>query len=136
MAPGVLFVASSTLEDGKLSGEDFCDWYENTHIQEVTALSGVTGAVRYQAIDGLSALGQQLPWLTLYEMPDLNFKDSAEFKGLDGQSKPDAALLERIFKHARFDTRFLELVVDHQIEGGNQGMYSADLREDHLEKHC
>lgn len=32
-----------------LTPERFCEWYENTHIQEVTALRGVPGAVRWEA---------------------------------------------------------------------------------------
>jgi hypothetical protein len=49
-------------------------------------------------------------WLTIYEMNDVDFRESAEFRGLDGQSKPKDDLLERIFKNAMFETRFGELL--------------------------
>jgi hypothetical protein len=42
----------------------------------------------------------------VYEMSDIEYKDSAEFKALDGQSPPSQELLDGIFKNARFDTRF------------------------------
>jgi hypothetical protein len=43
-------------------------------------------------------------------MPDINYRDTDEFKGLDGQSEPEERLLEAIFKKSRFDTRFYEEV--------------------------
>jgi len=58
-------------------------------------------------------------------MPSLSYRESAAFKGLDGQSEPGAELLEGIFKCARFDTRFYEEVQDFRpeksarVEGGN-----------------
>ncbi|KAL5376798.1 hypothetical protein DPSP01_010209 [Paraphaeosphaeria sporulosa] len=94
-----------------LTPERFCDWYENTHIQEVTALKGVPAAVRWEAAHpqpSPSAWSVAAPWLTIYEMPDISYRDTAEFKGLDGQSPPKDALLHEIFEQARFDTRFYE----------------------------
>jgi hypothetical protein len=43
---------------------------------------------------------------TVYEMPNVEYKDSVDFRALDGQSPPSQDLLESIFKNARFDTRF------------------------------
>lgn len=122
MAPGILFVASATLSDD-LPSDKFCDWYENKHIQEVTALSGVTGAVRYEQIDGVQSIGQDKPWLTTYELPDLDFKDSDEFKALDGQSTPNKELFETIFKNAAFDSRFYEMKMDHHVDGVGEGVF-------------
>ncbi|KAJ4295009.1 hypothetical protein N0V90_007017 [Kalmusia sp. IMI 367209] len=88
MAPGVLWVSSHISPPSQVpSGVDiltsgkFCNWYENTHIQEVTALPGVPRAARYEA---------------------------KEFRGLDGQSRPSEELLKGVFEQARFDTRFYE----------------------------
>ncbi|KAF2439030.1 hypothetical protein P171DRAFT_340638, partial [Karstenula rhodostoma CBS 690.94] len=94
-----------------LTPERFCDWYENTHIQEVTALGGVPGAVRWEAVHPQPtshAWSAAAPWLTVYEMPDVAYRNTPEFKGLDGQSPPKDALLHEIFEQARFDTRFYE----------------------------
>lgn len=56
MTPGVIWVSSRISHLPKprddipaLTPEKFCDWYENTHIQEVTALPGVPRAARYEA---------------------------------------------------------------------------------------
>jgi len=43
-------------------------------------------------------------------MPEVEFRESKEFKGLDGQSPPKGDLLDRVFRQARFDTRFYEEV--------------------------
>ena len=49
-----------------------------------------------------------------------------EFKALDGQSKPEGGLLERIFRNARFDTRFYEEVQVYEKQGvGNGKFYSS-----------
>lgn len=115
MTRGIIYVVSrlslpttTTTTATPLTPESFCTWYENQHIQEVTTLSGVTGAVRYESVPThQSASAPHTPsWLTIYTMPDLEFQHSAEFKGLDGQSAPKGDLLERVFKQARFDTSF------------------------------
>lgn len=56
------------------------------------------------------AYDSEAPYLTIYEMPDVQYRETAEFKGLDGQSEPEQELLESVFKRARFDTRFYECV--------------------------
>lgn len=45
-------------------------------------------------------------------MPDIGYRQTKEFRALDGQSEPEAELLEGIFKNARFDTRFYREVQD------------------------
>jgi hypothetical protein len=52
-------------------------------------------------------------------MSDIEFRQTREFKGLDGQSPPKGDLLERVFGQARFDTRFYEEV------GGEEGDNTA-----------
>lgn len=56
------------------------------------------------------AYDSEAPYLTVYEMPDVGYRETAEFKGLDGQSEPREELLEGVFRKARFDTRFYECV--------------------------
>jgi len=101
--PGILWVASRVTNPDKLSSEKLCDWYENVHIDEVTSLSGIPAAARYEAVPMSEIGGPPTPdsikaaenppeyvmggkWLTIYEMKDVDFRNSAEFKGLDGQS--------------------------------------------------
>lgn len=96
-------------------------------MDEVVALSGVPAAARYEAVPLSEVAGPATPesleadkqkpdylmgakWLTIYEMNDVDFRNSAEFKGLDGQSKPKDDLLNVVFKNAKFETRFGELL--------------------------
>lgn len=133
--PGILSVASSVTRPDRCSKEKFNVWYENQHIDEVVALSGVSGAVRYEAIPFPEMTGKgdveekDLPvwlgramWLTLYEMDHVDFRKTSEFKGLDGQTIPKENLLDDIFRNARFETRFGELVYtdDGEAESSRQ----------------
>ncbi|KAF2492681.1 hypothetical protein BU16DRAFT_490545, partial [Lophium mytilinum] len=153
MPTGILWVASR-IKNPTLTPSHFCTWYENTHIHEVTALSGIPRAARYEAIlpsPYPGALSADAPWLTIYEMPDIAFRETAEFRGLDGQSEPAAELLEGVFKKARFDTRFYECVQVHERAGraekgpaaliisaaltpavGKEADFDAWYREEHL----
>ncbi|KAF2733819.1 hypothetical protein EJ04DRAFT_494675 [Polyplosphaeria fusca] len=154
--PGILTVSSRLSHPTTLTPTHLCAWYENTHIQQVTSLPGVPRAARYEALspspssapNQWSALA---PWFTVYELPDLDYRHSAEFKGLDGQSKPDEALLEGVFRQARFDTRFYEEVQRYgdeskcapakflvsaalQPRAGGERDFEAWYREEHLER--
>ncbi|OCK82483.1 hypothetical protein K432DRAFT_293122, partial [Lepidopterella palustris CBS 459.81] len=94
----------------------FCNWYENTHIQKVAALSGVPSAVRYEAITSPpypGFLSEDASWLAVYGMPDIEFQQSAEFKVMGRQSEPRMGLLEDVFKKARFDMKCYECVEVH-----------------------
>jgi hypothetical protein len=54
-------------------------------------------------------------------MPEIGFRESEEFKGLDGQSVPKKDLLEGVFRQARFDTRFYEEVERSQADDSPKG---------------
>ncbi|KAE8843197.1 hypothetical protein CFE70_002643 [Pyrenophora teres f. teres 0-1] len=111
MAPGILWVSSRIVNKDKLDVDKFCDWYENTHIQEVLILPGFPSALRYEAVTpapkGMQ-YGNEAPWLTTYAMPDVDYRLSQAFKDLSGGKPPSAELIEAIYKHTRFDTRFYE----------------------------
>ncbi|KAH7392223.1 hypothetical protein DE146DRAFT_581880, partial [Phaeosphaeria sp. MPI-PUGE-AT-0046c] len=109
MTKGVLWVSSRVTKPDKLSAEKFCDWYENIHIQQVLSLAGLPSAVRYEAIEpqpSRDTWSSEAPWLTVYEMSDIDYRTHPDFLALDGQSAPSQDLLHGIFKNARFDTRF------------------------------
>lgn len=129
--PGLLWVASSLVSDRphQLTATRFCDWYENQHIDEVVALSGVPAAARYEAVPILPPdLAPQdrppwllrAPWLSLYELSEVGFRNTDEFKALDGQSPPSPELLNEVFANARFETRFFEQIEVHESELGRQ----------------
>ncbi|KAJ9645992.1 hypothetical protein H2201_008248 [Coniosporium apollinis] len=118
----LLWVASRITKPQNLTPSAFCDWYENTHIQEVTALSGIPSAARYELLPGFDFPGAlQHPWLTLYEMREVGFRETEEFRGLDGQSRPDEGLLERVFGNVEFDTRFWRCVQVDEAAGARKG---------------
>jgi hypothetical protein len=117
--PGILFVASKVLNIDVLDPLDFIDWYENTHIQEVQSTGGISSTQRYESLsfhkchrDSNATAAENanfdFEFLTIYNMPDLAFRETAAFKGLDGQSKPSDELLEKLFKQTAFTTRFCE----------------------------
>ena len=120
--PGIMAVMSTVLHPDTLNPLDFCDWYENTHIQEVHMTGGISRTQRYESLDFIyrhrpeASNGSQCSenqncnydYITVYHMPDLAFRESAAFRGLAGQSVPSDDLVEKIFKQAEFCTRFCE----------------------------
>lgn len=131
-APGILFVLSAVLDPSALAPADFADWYENTHIQEVQSTGGIAGSQRYEALTFASSYrGRQLgqtpanrnldfDFATVYNMPDLAFRESAAFRGLDGQTAPREELLEGLFRRVSFITRFAEEVEVFGVSGGEE----------------
>jgi len=113
--PGIIWVNSDIIKPDQLSREDFDDWYCNEHIPDVVAISGVNAAYRYEHVaDGSTPL-RRLGFLTVYLMNDINFKDTDEFKSLEGQSPGPSQ--EKIFEKSEFDTRSYELIQTHQTQG-------------------
>lgn len=124
--PGILWVSSAISQPTKLPPKKFTTWYEDTHIGEVIATGGVPSASRYEAVQPLSTskplkATMEAPWLTVYEMPDVKFRHTKTFKGLDGQTKPKGNLLEEIFSNAVFKTRFCELLDRQEAEEAKKG---------------
>ncbi|KAJ4375989.1 hypothetical protein N0V83_001269 [Neocucurbitaria cava] len=74
-------------------------------------------------------------------MSDIEYRNSREFRGLDGQSAPKGELLEGVFKQARFDTRFYEEVQVYEGGGGKaleppagkEADFDAWYRDEHLD---
>jgi len=129
--PGIIWVASQITRPTRLTPSKFVAWYENTHVDEVVALSGVPAAARYEQVDILPEGTKEeerpawlikAPWLTVYEMRDVEFRRTQEFRGLDGQKEPAKELLEGVFKNAGFETRFAELVQVDEVEGARRGV--------------
>ena len=121
--PGVLWVSSGITQPSKLTPANFTSWYEDTHIWEVLATGGVPRATRYEAVPAARSPAPTMTaaWLTVYEMPDVEFRRAAPFKGLDGQKTPKANLRQEIFENAVFSTRFGEMVGGERAEGVGDG---------------
>lgn len=56
---------------------------------------------------------------TLYEFPDLSYKDRKDFKDVAANNPPSKDLIEDVYKNARFDIRFYEEV---QLVNGDQAV--------------
>lgn len=135
--PGILFVLSTVLDPNALDPASFADWYENTHIQEVQSTGGISSSQRYEALIFASKFrGRQLSvvpenrnlafdFATVYHMPDLAFRESEAFRGLDGQTKPRQELLEGLFRRVSFVTRFAAEVGDSSPGSGDSSTSAA-----------
>jgi hypothetical protein len=124
---GLVWVASQITQPAHLSEAAFLKWYEDQHVDEVVSLPGIRSAARYEAVPLSSLTGPPPPtpsgvpteapppwllaakWLTLYDMHDVEYRHTPQFKGLDGQASPKDDLLPTIFKRAKFETRFARL---------------------------
>ena len=60
----------------------FHDWYQNTHLPELVAMPGMTGAQRYQLVAKLMGSDTN-PWLAIY---DIECDDPMAFLGAVGQA--------------------------------------------------
>ena len=135
-AKGILFVLSTVLDPSALEPSAFAAWYENTHIQEVQSTGGISSTQRYESVafsrnyrqsksgrtGGLGNRRLDFDFATVYHMPDLKFRESAAFRGLDGQSAPREELLDGLFRRVSFVTRFAEEVsVSGPAAGGGDG---------------
>lgn len=122
--PGILFVASGVVHPDVLDPLDFVDWYENTHIQEVQSTGGIAATQRYESLsfhsrkrdstatEVVENQNLKFDFLTVYNMPDLSFRETEAFNNLDGQSVPNEELLQKLFKQSAFITRFAEEISD------------------------
>ncbi|KAF1840078.1 uncharacterized protein K460DRAFT_296455 [Cucurbitaria berberidis CBS 394.84] len=120
MARGVLWVSSRVVNGERLADDKFCDWYENTHIQEALVLSGVPSAARYEALKpqpDAKAYSNEAPWLNICPFPDIEFRNSDEFKSITASEE----LVESIYKNVRFDIRFYKEVQVFENEGVKKG---------------
>ncbi|KAF2124268.1 hypothetical protein P153DRAFT_258663, partial [Dothidotthia symphoricarpi CBS 119687] len=113
MTRGILWVSSQIENRDALTPEKFCEWYEDTHVQEVLALPGFPSASRWQiVVPGSSSTDAQStrpPWLTVFEMRDIAYKDSPAFQAVHNQVPP-LELIQQVYAHVGFDIRFYEEV--------------------------
>lgn len=140
-APGMLFVASKSINTSVLDPLDFNKWYEESHIPGIQATGGFSSTQRYESLDFTKAnrkkdLGdvpenKNFPYdsLTTYNMPDLHFRDTEEYKSLSKKARPDdQTLVEKVFKQAEFQSRFCsQSSIDWPNEGGPDTPYLVTL---------
>ncbi|KAH8657204.1 hypothetical protein BGZ60DRAFT_417051 [Tricladium varicosporioides] len=119
LIPGILMVNSDVIKPEKLSKSDFDKWYCDTHIHEVMAKRGISHAYRYEHVSDGTSPDRRLSYLTIYGMPDIQYTETEDFRGLEGQ-KPGPNR-ERIFENAEFDTRTYEEVQRDEKPGAEKG---------------
>ena len=141
-APGILCVGSKSLDTSVLSSNDFCSWYEGTHIPELNQTGGFSHTQRYESLTFAKQNNHKLDlenvpenqdfpydFLTTYNMPDLHFRETEEFASLSKKARPDdQALVEKLFKQAEFYSRFCEqMAIDWPNEGGEDAPFIVTL---------
>jgi hypothetical protein len=91
MAPGLLFVYTD-VGDGPVGEAEYHDWYDHEHGPARLTVPGLTGACRYQALDG-----QAPRWLALYELDSPAVLDSAGYKAVvTGGSERDKFIMSHL----------------------------------------
>jgi len=113
--PGMMWVNSDVIKPDALARNDFDKWYCDEHIPEVMTKSGIRSANRYDHMINGPSGPRRLGFLTIYEMPDINFMETEEFRGLEGQSPGPNQ--NTIFVNAEFDTRSYELAQTDEAKG-------------------
>lgn len=100
--PGLMLVFSQITRPDLVSEGLFAEWYEEEHIPEATATSGMPAGFRYYCLDP----PRGRPWLALYPCPDLEFVNSEEYKSIRVTS--NMLPTETSFDVADFDVRYYE----------------------------
>lgn len=83
--PGMLWVTGAIAKSptNPLTEETFLRWYDDDHIPEIIATSGIKNAFRCLHVDKTSPLGTPecpRPYLAFYPMPEMAFTQGDEFK--------------------------------------------------------
>jgi len=89
--PGIFFVRSRIAHSAKDNFDEptFLHWYDDDHIPEVIASSGVNSGFRYLDVNKTSPFGNETngkPFLAFYPMVDTAFTISKEFTSISVKS--------------------------------------------------
>lgn len=114
--PGILLVTSDTLVPASLTKEEFDSWYITHHIPLLltTGKGQIGTATRYQHIAYSSALPshpldapgtahEQLGFLTLYDLKDVGWVESDDYKSLSKEN--EGPYRDSVLSNAIFDAR-------------------------------
>lgn len=115
--PGILWVNSKITKPDAVSPELFTRWYEEVHIPDIFATSGIKSAVRYQNIDPKA----ERPYLAVYAMKDIAFLQTDEFKAISVHSDMLPGPSHACFDIADFDTRYYEAVQTYEAKDAPAG---------------
>lgn len=87
--PGILYVKAciNSSPSNPLDEPTYLHWYDDDHIAEIVATSGMPNAFRYFHVSKIQGNGKPTPqcprpYLAFYPMPDVAFTQGAEFKAI------------------------------------------------------
>jgi hypothetical protein len=122
--PGILLVASKIKDLAVLDRETFRRWYEEVHVPDILATSGIDSAFRF-----VSPTPEEVeqPYLALYPIKDLGWLAEDEFWSIPLHSDILPNPSKHIHDVADFHTAFYETVT---TEGNNtwQGTKASNGR--------
>lgn len=75
--PGILWVNSKITKPDELSPQQYQEWYEKVHIPDIFQSGGIKEASRWETVNS----SDDRPYLALYQVEDLDFLQTDEFKG-------------------------------------------------------
>lgn len=104
--PGIFFVNSKITSD-TLSPQVFNRWYQDVHIPDILATSGIKKAIRYLST---TPEGAERPYLAVYPVQDVAWVRSDEFKSIPVHSDMLPNESKAIFEIADFDSRVYVLL--------------------------
>lgn len=104
--PGIFFVNSKITSD-TLSPQVFNRWYQDVHIPDILATSGIKAAFRYLSTTPEVA---ERPYLAVYPVQDVAWVRSDEFKSIPVHSDMLPNESKAIFEIADFDSRVYVLL--------------------------
>ena len=108
LEPELLYVNSKISDPTKLSPELFESWYNEVHIPDIFATSGIKQAFRYYTTaEDPNSIDR--PYLALYPVKYPGYLTSAEYRGIPLKSDMLPGPNHRIFDVANFDSRFYAL---------------------------
>lgn len=133
--PGILHVRSR-ISSSALTEPVFLAWYDNEHIAEVVATSGIRSGFRYIDVAKTSPNGDKAnpkPFFAFYPMDDLRFTQSDEFRNISvtGKKLPGSGV---IYDLADFDVGYMARKSVSEKKGQGKGISHFD--EHRLRSRC
>ncbi|KAH8887790.1 hypothetical protein GQ53DRAFT_749476 [Thozetella sp. PMI_491] len=105
--PGFI-LANSKISDDSLDADTFRTWYEEVHIPDVLATSGIFSSFRFQAPDSEPT---RRPYLAVYPLSDLMWLANGEFFRVPLTSDLLPNPSKHISEVADFDIRFYQTIL-------------------------
>ncbi len=121
--PGILF-ANARISDAALDPETFRRWYEEVHIPDVLATSGVHAAFRYKAPEGEVT---KRPYLAVYPFADLEWLANGEFFSIPLTSEVLPNESKHILHVTDFDMRFYQTLRTISSRSSSSKLYIAAM---------